>query len=74
MSSCSWYGGEKMKLYESIVKPLINNAADLLLILGFALVIYGIYLIYYPLSFIVGGIGIIIFAFYVAENKEGDSG
>lgn len=69
------------KLYQSIgnvlhfiISLIASNVADLLLLFGFSIVIYGIYLIYYPLSFIIGGAGIIIFAFSVAHSKEGDGG
>jgi Ca2+/Na+ antiporter len=55
----------------SIGKALKSNFGDFMIVCGFSSVVYGIYEIYQPASFVIGGL-MILWAFLPKTNKKAD--
>lgn len=59
----------KLPKISSIGKALKSNFGDFMIVCGFSSVVYGIYEIYQPASFVIGGL-MVLFAFFPKPKKE----
>ncbi|WP_337969734.1 hypothetical protein [Virgibacillus salexigens] len=57
-----------------MIKFINKYLDDILLLIGIALVSYGVFLFYIPLGFIILGICFLAIAYFYARSKEGDHG